>query len=129
MYTLGPYVVDLIPLQYFVHLNLASQSMIYHDYIIIGNKDGTNKLTTRFIFNSLQRVSGWEENEKDMENIDEEADNKTINNSLNSDTTPQIYICATMWHENILEMVQMLKSIFRYETWLRDNNISEVCLL
>lgn len=28
--------------------------------------------------------------------------------------TPMIYMCATMWHESEKEMVQILKSIFRY---------------
>lgn len=30
------------------------------------------------------------------------------------DETPMVYICATMWHETENEMVQVLKSIFRY---------------
>lgn len=27
---------------------------------------------------------------------------------------PMIYLCATMWHENKQEMMQLMKSIFRY---------------
>ena len=34
--------------------------------------------------------------------------------ALRKDTTPLIYICATMWHESETEMVMMLKSIFRW---------------
>ena len=30
------------------------------------------------------------------------------------DIVPQIYACATMWHETRTEMTQLLKSIFRY---------------
>ena len=29
------------------------------------------------------------------------------------DIVPQIYACATMWHETRFEMTQLLKSIFR----------------
>ena len=29
--------------------------------------------------------------------------------------TVRIYMCATMWHENVDEMIQMLKSIFRMD--------------
>lgn len=32
---------------------------------------------------------------------------------LREDSTPMIYMCATMWHESGVEMVQILKSIFR----------------
>ncbi len=34
---------------------------------------------------------------------------------LLDDSTPMVYICATMWHENEQEMIYMLKSIFRCE--------------
>ena len=32
-----------------------------------------------------------------------------------SDKVTKIYGCATMWHENIEEMMEMLKSIFRLD--------------
>ncbi len=33
--------------------------------------------------------------------------------SRNDDTQPMIFLCATMWHENEKEMLQILKSIVR----------------
>lgn len=30
------------------------------------------------------------------------------------DVVPQIYACATMWHETRNEMIQLLKSLFRF---------------
>lgn len=33
--------------------------------------------------------------------------------SIKTDTTPMIYVCATMWHEVEKEMVQFLTSLFR----------------
>ncbi|XP_062583724.1 chitin synthase chs-1-like [Saccostrea cucullata] len=41
--------------------------------------------------------------------VDKEEENFTLQ------TPPFVYACATMWHENRLEMVQLLKSIFRMD--------------
>lgn len=43
---------------------------------------------------------------------DENSQNKEWS-ELREDDTPMIYMCATMWHESEVEMVQILKSIFR----------------
>ena len=34
-----------------------------------------------------------------------------------------IYVCATMWHETTSEMVQLLKSIFRY---MKDSSVMQI---
>lgn len=31
----------------------------------------------------------------------------------NQDEVPMVYMCATMWHETVDEMIQILKSVFR----------------
>ena len=39
------------------------------------------------------------------------------------DVVPQIYACATMWHETRNEMIQLLKSLFRFVQKKRGHNI------
>lgn len=39
---------------------------------------------------------------------------KDLNDSMKRAGVNKVYICATMWHENRVEMVQILQSIFRY---------------
>lgn len=38
----------------------------------------------------------------------------TENKTESSKTPPLVYACATMWHETRQEMLQLLKSLFRY---------------
>ena len=44
------------------------------------------------------------------------TESNDMKNLRRHDETPLIYLCATMWHETKQEMLQMLKSIFRYYT-------------
>ena len=52
---------------------------------------------------------------QDYETISENKDDKKRSNAYSSDQIVRIYACATMWHETIEEMVQMLKSVMRMD--------------
>ena len=52
----------------------------------------------------------------DLDKTGDEEDPSYLRHLLvKKDTTPYIYLCATMWHESDEEMIQILKSIFRLE--------------
>ena len=59
--------------------------------------------------------SRMDENGEEHDNVDNNTedvnDDKFRSPSLR--TVPMIYACATMWHENKQEMVQIMKSLFR----------------
>ena len=57
------------------------------------------------------------ESEYDEQSLEEIS----IEKKLSADVQTKIYSCATMWHETETEMLQLLKSIMRYE------NLSERC--
>ncbi len=52
-------------------------------------------------------------NRRDPRFIDLSGASEQDKQELLKDSTPMVYICATMWHENEQEMIYMLKSIFR----------------
>ncbi|GFR97723.1 LOW QUALITY PROTEIN: chitin synthase, partial [Elysia marginata] len=56
----------------------------------------------------------WEQNHS-VEDV-ADLDLATARSKLRHDTTPVIYICATMWHETENEMIQMLKSLIRLDS-------------
>lgn len=47
--------------------------------------------------------------------IDAQAAKQTLNDIKPYDKIPQVFICATMWHENKEEMMEFLKSILRLD--------------
>lgn len=49
------------------------------------------------------------------ETISEHPEDKKSSNVHSSDQITKIYACATMWHETIDEMVQLLKSVMRMD--------------
>ena len=56
-------------------------------------------------------VQDVEESEAEKGKVHQEEDTSGIKPS---DSITRIYACATMWHETQGEMLEMLKSIFRY---------------
>ena len=67
-------------------------------------------LTVSIFISLLKTEAKWEKTH--MEDVSD-LDLATARSKLRLDTTPVIYICATMWHETDNEMIQMLKSLFR----------------
>ncbi|XP_046543810.1 chitin synthase chs-2-like [Haliotis rubra] len=61
---------------------------------------------------SREPAGGIEEEEKEVNAM---VDPNETKKRMRKDTTPMIYICATMWHETENEMIQVLKSIFRLD--------------
>ena len=47
--------------------------------------------------------------------VSPESENEMRQQVHGSDRITRIYGCATMWHENFDEMIEMLKSIFRID--------------
>lgn len=47
--------------------------------------------------------------------IDAKAKNTSEHDIQPCDKIPQVYVCATMWHENKEEMLEFLKSILRLD--------------
>ena len=69
-------------------------------------------ITRKDLLKSMKNV---DRSELHFHDISESTD--TEKKLLLTDSTPLVYICATMWHENEQEMIYMLKSIFRYHQW------------
>ena len=68
-----------------------------HDDILTGTYDdlGTSTPTTQFDEQSIEELS--------------------MEKKLTAEVHTKIYSCATMWHETETEMLQLLKSIMRFE--------------
>ena len=86
---------------------------IDHSIILNRRKDGEVELKTEEL---LEFELGEEEEIKEMYEIfPESGSDSKHSNVKNTDKMTKIYACATMWHENEEEMLEMLKSLFRID--------------
>ena len=77
----------------------------------------SNILSMYYYFFYYSRV-GLDENDisqyYETISIHTESSQTNVTKTKTSDSITRIYACATMWHETQGEMLEMLKSIFRY---------------
>ncbi|KAH3703118.1 hypothetical protein DPMN_078147 [Dreissena polymorpha] len=74
-------------------------------------------------YNFKVNIEGDEEEDKDSKQDSEEDETDIYADGYRNRKfrdIPMIYACATMWHETKVEMIQLMKSIFRMD---RDQNI------
>ena len=77
--------------------------------------DGTENLKVEDLEEKSFEIMDMYEHLDDSEFYKKEVEKRSNKTNKASDKVTRIYGCATMWHENIEEMMEMLKSIFRID--------------